>query len=304
MSMNLSWLDDFLALAASGNFSRAAEERHMTQPAFSRRIRALEEWLGADLFDRSTQPARLTATGEWFRHVAHEQLARVARLPGEAKAVAEAHSTTLRFAATHALSFNFMPGWLRSLESHTSVGPIHLVSDVFARCEAMLLQSQVQFVLSHAQSQASSELQAQDCPFVQVGSDTLVAVSSPDAQGRPRHELMAGAPGSPVPWLSYSPESGMGQILRHVKGAALERCHLHSVFQAHLASVLRTMTLDGRGLAWLPLTLIDEDLRAGRLVKAAAEDWQVHMDIRLYRDRLPLSQAAEAFWAAVSRLGA
>ncbi len=41
--MNLSCLDDFLALAASGNFSRAADERHMTQPAFSRRIRALEE---------------------------------------------------------------------------------------------------------------------------------------------------------------------------------------------------------------------------------------------------------------------
>ena len=59
MSLNLSWLDDFLALVESGNFSRAAEERHMTQPAFSRRIRALEEWLGTELFDRSSQPARL-----------------------------------------------------------------------------------------------------------------------------------------------------------------------------------------------------------------------------------------------------
>jgi Bacterial regulatory helix-turn-helix protein, lysR family len=44
--MNLSWLDDFLTLAAIGNFSRAADERHMTQPAFSRRIMALEEWRG------------------------------------------------------------------------------------------------------------------------------------------------------------------------------------------------------------------------------------------------------------------
>ena len=60
MTMNLSWLDDFAALAASGNFSRAADERHMTQPAFSRRVRALEEWLGVDLFDRSSQPAKLT----------------------------------------------------------------------------------------------------------------------------------------------------------------------------------------------------------------------------------------------------
>ena len=55
--MNLIWLDDFLTLAASGSFSRAAQERHMTQPAFSRRVRALEEWLGVVLFDRSTQPA-------------------------------------------------------------------------------------------------------------------------------------------------------------------------------------------------------------------------------------------------------
>ena len=65
--MNLIWLEDFLALAATGNFSRAAEDRHSSQPAFSRRIRALEEWLGAELFDRSTQPAQLTEVGEWFR---------------------------------------------------------------------------------------------------------------------------------------------------------------------------------------------------------------------------------------------
>src|SRR5678810_779562 len=133
--MNLSWLDDFLALVATGNFSRAADERHMTQPAFSRRIRALEEWLGAELFDRSSQPARLTATGEWFRGAAENLLARVSRLPGEARVVAESHATTLRFAATHALSFTFMPGWLRSLESSTEIGPVTLASDVFARCE-------------------------------------------------------------------------------------------------------------------------------------------------------------------------
>src|SRR3954462_10393436 len=102
--MNLSWLDDFLALVASGNFSRAAEERHMTQPAFSRRIRALEEWLGTDLFDRSSQPAGLTAAGEWFQVTARDQLARVARIPGESRTVAQVHSTALRFAATHALS--------------------------------------------------------------------------------------------------------------------------------------------------------------------------------------------------------
>ena len=203
--MNLSWLDDFLALVASGNFSRAAEERHMTQPAFSRRIRALEEWLGTELFDRSSQPAKLTAAGEWFRDTAHDLMARVARVPGEARAVAEAHSTTLRFAATHALSFTFLTGWLRGLESRTTVGPITLVSDVFARCEAMLLESQVQFVMSHAHPQSSSELLAQDFPFVRVGSDMLIPVSAPDSAGRPRYQLAHATPDSPLPVAELQP---------------------------------------------------------------------------------------------------
>ena len=36
------WLEDFIALARERSFSRAAEQRHVTQPQFSRRIRALE----------------------------------------------------------------------------------------------------------------------------------------------------------------------------------------------------------------------------------------------------------------------
>ena len=299
MSMNLSWLDDFFALMASGNFSRAAEERHMTQPAFSRRIRALEEWLGTELFDRSTQPARLTAAGEWFRDTAHDLMARVARVPGEARAVAEAHSTALRFAATHALSFTFLTGWLQGLESRTTVGTITLISDVFARCEAMLLESQVQFVMSHAHPQSSSALVAQGFPFVSVGSDRLIPVSAPDASGRPRHALAHATPSAPLPLLSYSTESGLGRILREARGAALERCHAHGVFTAHLASVLRTMALDGRGMAWLPHTLIREDLAAGRLVEAAPQEWTLELEIRLYRDRSPMGHAAEAFWSAV-----
>ena len=61
--MDLDWLRDFLALADERNFSRAADARHVTQPAFSRRIRALEDWIGAPLFERNAQGATLTPAG-------------------------------------------------------------------------------------------------------------------------------------------------------------------------------------------------------------------------------------------------
>jgi DNA-binding transcriptional LysR family regulator len=58
------------------------------------------------------------------------------------------------------------------------------------------------------------------------------------------------------------------------------------------------MALDARGLAWLPQTLIKDDLAASRLIEAAPQDWWIEMEVRLYRDRSPLGKAAEDFWAA------
>lgn len=285
--MNLSWLEDFLALAATGNFSRAAEERHMTQPAFSRRVRALEEWLGAELFDRSSQPARLTAAGEWFRPNAEDLLGRVARLPADARAFGEANASTLRIAATHALSFTFVPGWLQALEPQASRGPIRLVSDVLQRCEGLLAQRQVQFVIAHA-PHAGGELDAAGVPSLVVGEDVLVPVQ---AAGAPEHVL-----------LQFSDESGLGRILRQALGAELAASGLKPVFTAHLASVLKGMALEGRGLAWLPRSIVREELAAGRLRVAAPSHWQVPVQVRLYRDPAPLGEHAEAFWQAAAML--
>ncbi|RYF34741.1 MAG: LysR family transcriptional regulator [Comamonadaceae bacterium] len=290
--MNLIWLDDFLALAATGNFSRAADDRHSSQPAFSRRIRALEEWLGADLFDRSSQPAQLTETGEWFKGVAEELIARVARVPGDAKKVAEAGSVTLRIASTHALSFTFLPRWLRGLESTAALGPVQLMSDVLQRCETLMLQSKVQFVLSHAHPKAQGALDVEPYRSARIGEDMLIAVSAPGAQGHALHRLAD----TVVPVLAYTQESGLGRILRAVIGKRLEPMPVQVVFTAHLASVLRTMALDGRGIAWLPRTLVEDDIASGRLLPAASDDWSVLLEIRLYRDGELLGKAGDAFW--------
>lgn len=295
--MHLSWLDDFLALASTGNFSRAADDRHVTQPAFGRRVRALEEWLGTELFDRSSQPVRLTETGVWFQSVAQELLAQVARVPAQAQAVAEVNANSLRFAATHALSFTFMPAWLRRLESHTMGGRIQLESDMLQSCEALIEQGKVQFVVCHVHAQAPGRLHAEAYPSAAIGADVLIPVSATDADARPLHLLESR--GAPVSLLTYSDASGLGRILRQTRYVALEKLSTQTFFTAHLASVLRTMVLDGRGIAWLPKSLVEEDLASNRLVPAASEAWWVDLEIRLYRDRKPMGRAAEALWDVV-----
>ncbi len=296
--MNLTWLEDFLALAGSGNFSRAATDRHMTQPAFSRRIRALEEWLGVALFDRSTHPVTLTDTGQWFQAVAQDMLARVARVPDEARAVADASSATLRFASTHALSFTFLPGWLRGLESGSPVGPVQLVSDVMQQCEALLLQGRVQFVLCHWHAQVPGRLDPGSYRSMRVGGDSLMPVSAPAKSGKARHLLSSGSKQPPI--LAYSNESGLGRIVRALRSGALERSGSEPVITAHLASVLKTMVLDGRGVAWLPQSLIADEMASGRLVAAGSPEWSIDLDIRLIRSESALPPAAEVFWRKVS----
>ena len=58
------------------------------------------------------------------------------------------------------------------------------------------------------------------------------------------------------------------------------------------------MALDGRGIAWLPRTLVEDDIVQGRLVTAAGKEWDVPLEIRLYRDSQLLGKAANAFWNA------
>ena len=57
--MRLEWLDDILAGADAGSLARAAEIRHVSQSAFTRRLRAIEEALGVPLFDRRRKPVVL-----------------------------------------------------------------------------------------------------------------------------------------------------------------------------------------------------------------------------------------------------
>ncbi|SDC82522.1 transcriptional regulator, LysR family [Variovorax sp. CF079] len=295
--MNFLWLEDFLALAATGNFSRAAEERHMTQPAFSRRIRALEEWLGVVLVDRTSHPATLTEAGEWFRSSAQELLARVARMPDEARAVADASSATLRIASTHALSLTFMPAWLRGLESGASAGPMQLVSDVMQQCEALMLQGRTQFLLCHGHAQVPGRLEAGGFPSCVVGADALIPVCAPGKRNTPVHALR-GTDSARVPMLAYSTESGLGRIMRAVLGARLEQLATNVVLTAHLATVLKTMALEARGIAWLPVSLIQTELAEGTLLPVGDGKWNVELEIRLFRTPGQLPRAAEVFWRA------
>ncbi|WP_310030224.1 LysR family transcriptional regulator [Caulobacter rhizosphaerae] len=297
--MELDWLEDFLALVEHQHFGRAAEARNVSQPAFSRRVRLLEAWLGAPLFNRDTHRVALTTAGEQWKPTAEDLLRRLYLGREQTRAVSEGYVSTLRFASTHALSITFFPQWLEEIEAEEPLASsVSLVTDNMAGCERMMQQGQAQFLLCHHHPSTPVSFRPNYFTSIDIGRDVLVPVSAPDpeAPGTARFAL-PGSLDAPVPYLAFGEVSGMGRILASTHALEGPSMWLAPGFTAHVATVLAAMARAGRGLAWLPLSLIARDLDDGGLVRAGDGRWDVPIDIRLYRPRARQTAAAEAFWA-------
>ncbi|MGO4123432.1 LysR family transcriptional regulator [Inquilinus sp. YAF38] len=295
--MDLNWLEDYLALAETLSFSRGAARRHVTQPAFSRRIRALEDWVGAPLFLRTTHRVALTPAGEHFQAQAEILVRALHQLRRDTLEAARKGAPPLSIAATHALSFTFFPKWIRRTDAAARLGSLNLVSDSLQACEQMMIRGDVTFLLCHAHPSLATRFDGRPFRSIVVGHDVLVPFSAPAAGGAPRWAL--GGAAAPR-YLGYSDQSGLGRILAGSWEAAGERPALQPVFTSHLAATLQSMARNGDGLAWLPQTLAEEDVAAGLLVEAGGPEHQVPIEIRLFRPVPRQSEAAEAFWKAVA----
>lgn len=144
--MELGLLEDFLELARELNFSRAAEKRNMTQPAFSRRIRSLEDAIQTPLISRTTRQVTLTPAGVAFQ----PRAAAVVRLLADARtealeAAGRAHRS-LNLVATHALSYTFIPRWLMQVVDPTDIGTLNMVSDTQRQCLLLMQKGEASFL--------------------------------------------------------------------------------------------------------------------------------------------------------------
>ena len=107
--MDLNWLRDFECLGRTLNFTRAAEERNITQSAFSRRIKALESWVGLPLVDRATYPCkRLSEAGAQFLPVAKAAIADLSESRQMIRDQDRGDRQQVRFSVLHTISVHYL----------------------------------------------------------------------------------------------------------------------------------------------------------------------------------------------------
>ncbi len=286
--MELKWLEDFLSLAETRSFSRSAEARHVTQSAFSRRIQALELWLGVGLIDRSTYPTTLTPAGRRFRETAEETVRMLQASRVDLRAGTGSGGPMVSVAALHTLSLAFFPAWFRGIEARTGPVATRLLPDDFHNCLQAIAEGGYDFLLTFHHPSVPILLDPDLYPHRVVGADALVAVHAP--------ALPAPTAEAPAPLLAYAAESFLGRVslFAQAQGQAPPGRIAHTNANA-MAEALKAMALEGHGLAWVPRSLVTRELAEGRLVAAGSD---LPLEIRLYRNRARTRAAVEAVWSA------
>jgi DNA-binding transcriptional LysR family regulator len=290
--MDVHLFNDLELLSRTGNFTQAAELANTSQPSFSRRIKALETWVGVTLVDRSRQPVKLTPAG--FQMLEAGLQARSV-IEKERSQVLAAQSLPEKYIVTfgeqHSISWRFYTTWLQSVED--DFGPIlsRLRADDLPHCMRDLKNGVVDFVIAYAD--AGTELDGETS--IVVGKDRLLLVCKPDDNGQPAIAFEDGD--SSVPYLQFAEDAPISRHLEPVFENHDLHARLDSIYENSMAGALLIRVREGEGVAWLPESLIEADLLNGSLVRTGKKAWQVPLDIRLYRNPEYSNALTRSIWS-------
>jgi DNA-binding transcriptional LysR family regulator len=294
--MELAWLEDFLELVATRNFSTAATARSISQPAFSRRIKSLEAWIGADLVDRSTYPVHLTEAGNLFLPRCQEQVREMYRLRADCRDAAGANSQLVTFAALHTLSIHFFPTWIRSLPISTLGMRSSMHTADFMECIEHLSSNRCDFTITYDHPDGPPVLRTGPFESLLVGTDRLILVSGMDSSGKPLFDISQ-AVYNDIPFLAYSWNDGyLGKLISLIRSRWRQPLNLNTVYQSSLAEGLKHMVIAGHGVAWLPQLCVRKSIAEGELIQIGGQQMSLAMEIRIFRRAGSLGRTGELLW--------
>ncbi len=268
--MRLEWLDDILAVADAGSLARAAELRHVSQPALTRRLRVIEAALGVPLFERRHKP--LTLLPEIVPHLpAMRSLA--AQLRQLRDGLAQSGGARgLTLACQHAITTTHSPAIVAAL-TEGQARPVRVRSENREDCLLRLLAAEADLAVVYDVPQIAPLALGGAFERVSLGPERLIPVAAPG--------LLTG---SDLPYIGYPGDVFLGQVMDR---ALLPRIgpdrRLRRCAETALTLAAHEYARRGIGVAWLPESMARDDLSAGRLVHLGRDVPALDMEIWMIR---------------------
>ena len=257
--MDISALQAFIAVAEAGSFSRAGEHIFLTQPAISKRIAALEQEIGARLFDRVGRKIHLTQAGEVLLARSRTVLGELEDIKRDITNLSGTIAGELSVATSHHIGLHRLPGPLKRFhETYTKVRLNLHFMDSEKACRAVA-KGDLELAVVTLPPSAEAPLRIE-----KIWDDPLDIVVSPE------HSLAQAQRAQPAMLLEYPAIlPGHGTYTREIILNAFGR--LRDRIQVGMATnyleVLKMLAAIGLGWSALPRTMIDAGLKVVQIEK-------------------------------------
>ena len=284
--MDTQLLSAFLAVADAASFSVAAERLHLTQPAVSKRIAALEEQLGVRLFDRIARHVSLTENGQRLLPRAQRILREIEDTERVIRDLSGSVSGPLAIATSHHIGLHRLPPVLRAFSRRHPDVRLQIEFMDSEKAHDAVAQGTIELaVITLAPAGSAPRLQARE-----VWPDPLSVMVARDhpLAGRGRVSIRELAQ---HPAVLPGPGTYTGQILQQLFDASGVR--LEVSMETNYLETLRMLAAIGLGWSVLPDSMRTEELVALELPGARL---MRSLGYVYHRDRT-LSNAARAFLA-------
>lgn len=291
--MDLNWLRDFECLARTQNFTRAADERNITQSAFSRRIKALESWVGLPLVNRATYPVQLTEAGAQFLPVATSAMSHLSEARQTLRDADRGGHRFIRFSVLHTISVNFLANRIETLQHSMTDIRTRVISDSLSTCCELLVEGAVDIMLCYTHSAVSLTIDEAAFDRKDLLTDRLIPVAAAQS-ARDNGWNLDNRTGKDIPYLAYERTSFLGMVVDHAIGRKPFRAE--TIYVDGLVEAIKRRLMAGSGFAWMPETAIQSELADGTLVRVGGDDWVEHLTIAAYANPSQFDKTTRDLW--------
>ena len=287
--MNFNHLFTFITTVEKGTMSAAAEELHLTQPAVSKQLQALEEYFGLRLLERRGREVRLTSAGEiCYRH---------------ARIIASHLKQTRRELAelTQLVRGRLLLGASTTPGQYVLPRLIGAFRREYPRVEVVLTIADTQEVVQRLQEGeidlgvVGANGRGRNLSYSRLVGDELVLIVPPE------HRLAGAAAVSPAelkgePLVWRETGSGTRRVVEErLAAAGFSIDPEQIVMELGSTEAIVSAVEAGLGISLVTSWAVEKSVQLGRLAVVALEGVNLKRDLYLVRRQRDLSPAAEAF---------
>jgi DNA-binding transcriptional LysR family regulator len=259
--MELDHIEAFLAIVRRGGFTRASASLHLSQPAISRRIGLLERELGAPVFERVRSRVMLTDAGRAFLPHAEAVLASLRDGMAAVDALRGTTRGAIGLAVVGTLASSPLTTCLRRFRDAHPAVDLQLRTALSAEVSALVRRGDATLGLRYG---ADAD---PDIVSARIHDEPLVPVCSP------RHRLARARQVAPRAlagerWIGFPGRPGAGRepyASTLAQGLARLGIDAADILPIDSLTAQKRMVEAGFGLALLPASAVDEELRSGAL---------------------------------------